>query len=84
MWRLLLRASLPQHAASGGPPLTGPPTQRGFGTTLIERTVAHEFDAEVMISREFLRSGLRCTIDLPLTDEIGDAAPSGDWEGEAR
>jgi two-component system CheB/CheR fusion protein len=65
-----------------GPPLTGPPTQRGFGTTLIERTLAHEFDAEV--SREFLRSGLRCTIDLPLTDEIGDAAPSRDWEGEAR
>ena len=61
---------------TGGPSLTGPPTQRGFGTTLIERTLAHEFDA--VVSREFLRSGLRCTIDLPLTDETGDAASSAD------
>ena len=69
-------------AESGGPPLEGPPPQRGFGTTLIERTLTHEFDAEV--NREFLRSGLRCTIDLPLTSEFGDVQPFGMSEGETR
>jgi two-component system, chemotaxis family, CheB/CheR fusion protein len=67
---------------SGGPPIEGPPTPRGFGTTLIERTLTHEFDAEV--HREFLRSGLRCTIDIPLTAEVGEAQPAWISEGEAR
>jgi two-component system, chemotaxis family, CheB/CheR fusion protein len=67
---------------SGGPPLAGPPLQRGFGTTLIERTLSHEFDAEV--HREFLRSGLRCTIDMPLTAEVGAVQAPGARGGEAR
>ena len=69
-------------AEFGGPPLEGPPAQRGFGTTLIERTLTHEFDAEV--HREFLRAGLRCTIDLPLTSEFGEVQPFGMSEGETR
>jgi two-component system CheB/CheR fusion protein len=52
-----------------GGPSVEPPTRRGFGTTLIERTLNHEFDAEV--SREFLTAGLRCTIAIPLTGEVG-------------
>jgi two-component system CheB/CheR fusion protein len=55
---------------TGGPPMAGPPAQRGFGTTLIERTLTHELDATV--NREFLSSGLLCTIELPLTAEIGE------------
>ncbi|WP_429645708.1 CheR family methyltransferase [Skermanella aerolata] len=60
-----------------GPPVQ-PPTRRGFGTTLIERTLAHELDAEV--NREFLEAGLRCTVTIPLTEEIGrirNAAEAG-------
>jgi two-component system, chemotaxis family, CheB/CheR fusion protein len=67
---------------TGGPSLEGPPVQRGFGTTLIERTLTHEFDAEV--HREFRRTGLRCTIDMPLTPEVGEIQLPGASEGEAR
>jgi two-component system CheB/CheR fusion protein len=67
---------------SGGPPIEGPPAQRGFGTTLIERTLTHEFDAEV--HREVLRSGLCCTIDIPLTAEFGEIQPALASGREAR
>jgi two-component system, chemotaxis family, CheB/CheR fusion protein len=66
---------------TGGPPIVKPP-QRGFGTTLIERTLAHEFDA--MVSQEFLSAGLRCTISLPLTAEFGEVRFSEAREGKAR
>ena len=46
-----------------------PPARRGFGTTLIERTLTHELDAEVR--REFLVTGLRCTFAILLTPEVG-------------
>jgi two-component system, chemotaxis family, CheB/CheR fusion protein len=53
---------------SGGPAIGGPPSRRGFGTTLIERTLSHEFDATV--KRDFLSSGLKCSIAIPLTSEV--------------
>ncbi len=53
---------------SGGPAVPEP-TRRGFGTTLIERTLTHELDAEVL--REFASSGLRCTIAMPFGRETG-------------
>ncbi len=52
-----------------GGPAVSVPTRRGFGTTLIERALAHELDAEV--GREFATSGLRCTIAIPFTSEVG-------------
>lgn len=63
---------------SGGPTVQAP-THAGFGTTLIERSLSHEFDAAV--DREFLPSGLRCTIDIPLTAEVGQLRP---FRAEAR
>ncbi len=60
---------------TGGPSVQ-PPSRRGFGTTLIERSLEHEFDASV--NREFLPSGLQCTVDIPLTDEVGHVRFSGD------
>jgi two-component system, chemotaxis family, CheB/CheR fusion protein len=53
---------------TGGPPISGPPSRRGFGTTLIERTLSHEFDA--VVRREFLSSGLKCSIAIPLTPDV--------------
>ncbi|MBS0644097.1 MAG: PAS domain-containing protein [Proteobacteria bacterium] len=44
----------------GGPAVT-PPTRRGFGGTLIERSLAG-----AAVRREFLPDGLVCTIELPL------------------
>jgi two-component system CheB/CheR fusion protein len=61
-------------AETGGPRIEAPPTQRGFGTTLIERALTYEFDA--VVDRAFLPNGLRCTIDLPLTTDIGELRPS--------
>jgi len=62
---------------TGGPPVS-PPTRRGFGTTLIERSLVHELDAEV--TREFLAGGLRCTLDIPLTGEVGRLQPARNAE----
>jgi two-component sensor histidine kinase len=50
---------------SGGPDV-GPPSQRGFGTTLIEETLPYELGASVEF--DLLRSGVRCQIVLPLRD----------------
>ena len=57
---------------SGGPPVK-PPTRRGFGTALIERVLADELGTTV--TREFPESGLRCTIVLPLTGQVGRLRP---------
>jgi two-component system, chemotaxis family, CheB/CheR fusion protein len=53
---------------TGGPPISKPPSRRGFGTTLIERTLSHEFDATV--KREFSSLGLKCSITKPLTPKV--------------
>ncbi|MDP8997570.1 MAG: PAS domain S-box protein [Pseudomonadota bacterium] len=55
---------------SGGPLISVPPSQRGFGTTLIERSLGHEFEAKV--SRRFAATGVVCTIDLPFTEDVGE------------
>jgi two-component system CheB/CheR fusion protein len=52
-----------------GGPVVQPPSRRGFGSMLIERSLSHEFDA--MVKRDFLAAGLRCTMKIPLTDEVG-------------
>jgi PAS domain S-box-containing protein len=48
---------------TGGPPVT-PPTRRGFGSTMIERVLKAQLEADVR--SDFRVSGLICTIDAPL------------------
>ena len=67
-------------AESGGPAVSTP-TRRGFGTTLIERSLAHELDA--MVVRKFAAGGLRCSIAIPITGEIGRLIQRDDDEGGA-
>jgi len=50
----------------GGPPVT-PPTRRGFGTRLIERSLAQDLNGDVTI--EFAPDGVICTVDAPLPFE---------------
>jgi two-component sensor histidine kinase len=61
---------------SGGPPVQ-PPAKRGFGSVLIEKALAHEFEAEVRLV--FASDGVRCHVALPL-DRIlardGASAPA--------
>lgn len=50
--------------AEHGGPAVSPPTVKGFGTRLIERQFAMEFDGKVEL--DFRPSGLVCTLDLRL------------------
>jgi PAS domain S-box-containing protein len=51
------------------------PTRRGFGTELIERTLAYDLGGKA--SLDFTPDGLHCTISLPATDDLilEDAQP---------
>ena len=47
----------------GGPPVA-PPLRRGFGSRLIERTLAQDLNGEVAVS--FEREGVVCAVAAPL------------------
>jgi two-component sensor histidine kinase len=49
---------------TGGPPVHKP-ARRGFGTRLIERSLAHDLNGEVRIV--FAPTGVLCSVDAPLT-----------------
>lgn len=63
---------------TGGPPVS-PPSRRGFGRTVIENALAHEFGGGVTL--RFAPGGVECTIDLP-TDLVERQA--GDADGAHR
>ena len=50
-------------AETDGPPVHTP-ARRGFGTRLIERSLAHDLNGDVRI--EFAPAGVRCSVDAPL------------------
>lgn len=54
----------------GGPPVV-PPANSGFGTTLIERSLAHELSGEAQI--EFSETGVRASVRAPLGGLTSDA-----------
>jgi two-component sensor histidine kinase/CheY-like chemotaxis protein/GAF domain-containing protein len=48
----------------GGPRIAAPPTRKGFGSRLIEQTLAYELGGAVVL--DFAPEGLCVTMDLPL------------------
>ena len=52
---------------SGGPPVD-PPSHKGFGSTLLERAVAHELAGTMELG--FAREGLECTLHLPMSQHV--------------
>lgn len=56
-----------------GPPVT-PPSKRGFGSTLIERALAHDMSAEAKI--EFLPEGVRATVHAPIRTILESSVPA--------
>jgi two-component system CheB/CheR fusion protein len=59
---------------SGLPDQAAKRKRRGFGTDLLERTLTYELKAKTV--QTFEPDGLRCTIELPMTERIvmGDSA----------
>jgi two-component sensor histidine kinase len=51
----------------GGPPVQ-PPERRGFGTRLLERSLAHDLNGPV--SLRFDKEGLSCQMTAPLADDL--------------
>jgi PAS domain S-box-containing protein len=65
------REAFPPHLhlrweETGGPPVS-PPARRGFGSRLIERSLAHDLGGTVAI--EFAPGGVVCVVDAPLTHQ---------------
>jgi PAS domain S-box-containing protein len=54
----------------GGPPVTVP-TRRGFGTRLIERSLAQDIGGEVRLT--YAPAGAVCVMDIPLSEAGGTA-----------
>lgn len=50
----------------GGPTVT-PPFKKGFGTKLLERSLAHELDGSVDV--QYRSDGVSCTINFPVPDD---------------
>ena len=57
-----------------------PPSRRGFGSTLIERSVAHELDGVAQIS--FHPAGLRCELKIPLVSIAAMPVPPAAFQLE--
>jgi len=53
----------------GGPPVTTP-KRRGFGTRLIDRSIAHELGGG--LETNYASSGFECLIRIPLAEPQGD------------
>jgi PAS domain S-box-containing protein len=54
---------------TGGPPVR-PPERTGFGTTLIERSIAHELEGSAVL--EYRPEGLVCELQFPLRGSARD------------
>ena len=62
---------------TGGPPPEGPPTKRGFGSRVLERTLRGQLGGAVSMSWE---GGLTCDIEVPLGRQSSDGeAESADF-----
>ncbi len=68
------KALILNWSESGGPPVVAP-TRRGFGSTIIERTIPHELGGEVKV--EFAVAGMQARFVLPAAQiaYFTDSAP---------
>ena len=63
---------------SGGTSPSGP-IKRGFGLEFIERAMQFELDGAAKIA--FEKTGLQCTIDLPLGPDVAASGPASPGKG---
>jgi two-component system CheB/CheR fusion protein len=69
------------HWRESGGPRVSEPTHKGLGRKLIEEMLTYELGARVMLN--FQPEGLHCTIEFPLSHEIGEPPPAGDEPRES-
>jgi len=70
-WRVDNAANPPQLVLDWrerGGPRVGPPQRKGFGTELLEKTLAFEFKGKTTLNYD--PSGLQCTIAIPLNRQV--------------
>ena len=72
-WQIEGDRALLDWIESDGPPAS-PPLRRGFGLTVIERSLAHDLGGAVRM--DFGPSGLRCQIAVPLDQVLDGGAGS--------
>ena len=53
-------------AESGGPTVASPPSRRGFGTVLAERSIAGQLDG--MLNHDWAPGGLVMRLDVPVAN----------------
>jgi PAS domain S-box-containing protein len=58
------------HWTESGGPTVRAPSRKGFGTTLIERSIAHELDGRATL--EYQPQGLACELRFPLQGSVTD------------
>lgn len=75
-WHVAAKADGPwvvlEWTESGGPPVTAP-ARRGFGSTLIERSIGHQLGGNAALS--FRAGGLHCDLSFPLRRAIVTPTP---------
>jgi len=74
-WSKAMLADVPTFHFSwteaGGPPVVAPtPSQKGFGSRLIERMLSNDFGGEVRIT--YANSGVVCQLATPLANILGE------------
>lgn len=79
-WRIEGDALLLVWTERDGPVLAAPPERRGFGSQLIDASVGTTLCG--WIEREWLPSGLVCTIALPAFAALADALPTDEQEAD--
>lgn len=52
---------------SGGPPISGPPARRGFGTRMLDATLRTQLQGALAL--KWARDGLTCSIEVPLREQ---------------
>ncbi len=56
---------------TGGPPVT-PPRRKGFGRLMLERALASDLGSSVKL--EFAPAGVRCSITLPIRQQVAEGS----------
>ena len=74
-WVTTLKDGIDLSWTESDGPQVQPPTQRGFGSTLIERALAMETGGKASV--QYLSDGVVCEVSLPATSIASRAASSG-------